>query len=55
LLRIWGIVTFEPFSSFFTISSQLSWEGCTWTLLFNLVNSNFSYSTSLLSSLFFER
>ena len=28
----WGAkeVTFEPFSSFFTMWSRLSWEGCTW-------------------------
>jgi len=47
----WGaeVVRFETFSSFFTMSSQLSWEGCTWPLLFNLIISIFSSSTYRLS------
>ena len=48
-------VTVDPFSSFFTMSSRLSWKG--WTLLsmslpFNLYKSFMSLSTSCLSSSF---
>ena len=50
----WGakIVEFELFSSFFTMLSQLSWEGYTWSFLFNLIISILSSSTSRLSSSF---
>ena len=61
LLDLWPLwwhfeqVTVDSFSSFFTMSSRLSWEG--WTLLsmilpFNLAKSFMSLCTSCLSSSF---
>ena len=41
---------FEPFSSFFTMLSRLSWEGYAFSLPFNWITSFLSLSTSSLSS-----
>jgi hypothetical protein len=51
LLRGWA-VTVDPFSSFFTMSSRLSWEGCTLLFSFNTYKFFWSFSTSCLSSSF---
>jgi len=50
--RLHEFCTIEPFSSFFTMVSWLSWEGCTTLLPFNLIKSFESLSTSYLSTSF---